>query len=120
LVPEYLESSWCLAEWRAMEKLEQERLTNSASDGFIIPVLFRGDRDRFTELCGDRQFIDFRHIAKPRSQLDSIKCRRDIEQIARRVAELAKSQSHTDCGSFLIESDKEVVSPALDDPNPLA
>jgi hypothetical protein len=120
LVPEYLESSWCLAEWRAMEELERERLSDSKSDGFIIPILFRGDDDKFAELCGDREYIDFRHIARPHSQMDNIKCRRQMEDIAHRVAELTKSQSNTDCGNFMIESGVEVVTPGLDDPNPLA
>jgi hypothetical protein len=120
LVPEYLESSWCLAEWQAMEKLERERAVDPASAGFIIPVLFRGDDDKFSDLCGVREYIDFRHVARPRSQLDTIKSRRQIEDIARQVAHLAKSSSHTDCSSFIIRSGKEIVRPRHDDPNPLA
>ena len=36
LVPQYLESAWCMAEWRAMERLEIQRL---GKQGLIIPVI---------------------------------------------------------------------------------
>jgi len=119
LVPEYLESSWCLAEWKAMERLELERATASPCDGFIIPVLFRGEDDKFSDLCGVREYSDFRHVARPRSQLDTIRARQQVEAIARRVSELSKSQPSTDCNQFLIESGKEVISPSSSDPSPL-
>jgi hypothetical protein len=59
LVPEYMESSWCRAEWRAMEQLERERTSDSAVDGFIIPILFRGHSDKIAQFCDGRMFIDF-------------------------------------------------------------
>jgi TIR domain len=120
LVPEYLESSWCLAEWRAMERLELSRNATASNDGFIIPVLFRGDYSKFADLCGIRQYSDFRHVAKPRSQLDNIRYRRQIEEIASRIAELANSKPDADCSKFVIDSNEEVVVPRFDDPDPLA
>ena len=39
LVPDYQESSWCKAEWKAMEELEQQRLDKPERRELIIPVL---------------------------------------------------------------------------------
>ena len=38
LVPEYWESSWCLAEWEAMTKLAEQRVGPSKAKSHIIPV----------------------------------------------------------------------------------
>lgn len=119
LVPEYLESSWCLAEWRAMERLEKERTKVSASDSFIIPIIYRGQDEQFDDLCGTREYCDFRSVYSPRRQLNSIRRRQQIEEIACRIAELSKRKSSTDCSKFSIEANKEVVNPNFDDPNPL-
>ena len=119
LVPEYLESSWCLAEWRAMERLEKERAKLSASDSFIIPIIYRGQDNQFDTLCGTREYCDFRGVISPWKQLNSIWCRQQIEEIACRIAELSRRKSSTDCSKFSIEAGEEVVSPRFDDPNPL-
>ena len=118
LVPEYLESSWCKAEWRAMETLELDRTTDSAN-GFIIPILFRGEEGRFADFCGIREYSDFRYVANPRSQLKTVRSRQQIEAIAQRIAELSEIGPHTDCSRFVIESDEEAITPGFDDPNPL-
>jgi len=120
LVPEYLESSWCLAEWRAMERLEAERTKVSASDSFIIPIIYRGQDKQFDTLCSAREYSDFRGVISPWTQLNSIRRRQQIEEIARRITELSKRKSRTNCTNFSIEADEEVVSPRFDDPNPLA
>jgi hypothetical protein len=57
LVPEYFESSWCKAEWDAMVKLERERVADPGTGGFIIPILFRGDKEKVAEFCGPRVFL---------------------------------------------------------------
>lgn len=119
LVPEYMESSWCIAEWKAMEQLEQERTADSDLGGFIIPIVFRGQDEKVTQFCDGRVFIDFRHIVNPRRELNSRKNREQIEHIAQRVAQLAKCQSRTDCSKFVIPIGEEVVRPSFDDPNPL-
>lgn len=121
LVPEYLESKWCKAEWDAMVQLERERAANPDADGFIIPVLFRGDKEKLAEFCGSRQIVDFRHIVKPAIQLDTIASRRTLEEIGQRVARLAARHSPTDCSKFAISIGVETAQPSLHaDPNPLA
>jgi hypothetical protein len=120
LVPEYFESSWCLAEWKAMERLEQERTANSSSISFIIPILFRGDRAKAEEFCGHHGCTDFTNIYRPAIQLNTKDSRRTFEDIARQVSTLAKIKSPTDCSKFLIHNGEEVIQPSLDDdPNPL-
>ena len=119
LVPEYFESSWCKAEWDAMVKLESERVVDPDTGGFIIPILFRGDEENVAEFCGPRVFLDFRHVVKPATQLDTMDSRRRFEDIGRRVAKLAQCHSPTDCSKFAINIGPEIVKPRLDDPNPL-
>jgi hypothetical protein len=120
LVPEYMESSWCQGEWKAMEKLERERAADPGIGGSIIPILFRGDKAKAAEFCGPRVLLDFRHIAKPSIQLNTIDSRVRIEDIARRIAQLANYPSPTDCSTFNIAVGAEVVDPGHDDPDPLA
>jgi hypothetical protein len=118
LVPEYMRSNWCRAEWRAMEKLERDRNADSNEDGIIIPIMFRGKEDKIAKFCGSRTFMDFSNIVNPKEQLDSTENRERVDSIARRVAELAR-YSPTDCGTFAINVGPEVVDPDFDDPNPL-
>lgn len=119
LVPEYLESSWCRAEWNAMEQLEQARTLDSDVGGFIIPILFRGHSDKIAQFCNGRMFIDFSHIVKPSTELNSKDSRKKIESIAQRIAELAKSHSSNDCSNFIIDIGEEIAEPGFDDPDPL-
>jgi TIR domain len=120
LVPEYLESTWCKAEWNAMEQLERERAVNPDAGGFIIPILFRGDEEKAATFCGPRVFLDFRHIVKPATQLDTMDSRRRLENIGQQVARLARHHSPTDCSKFAIDIGPERADPVPDgDPNPL-
>jgi len=120
LVPEYFESSWCLAEWKAMERLEEERTANTSSISFIIPILYRGDRTKAEEFCGPRGCTDFTNIYKPATQLNTIDSRRIFEDIGRQVSSLARIKSPTDCSKFIIYDGEEVIQPSLyDDPDPL-
>src|SRR5215217_7028588 len=86
LVPEYLESSWCKAEWKAMEKLEQERL-GGGQQGLIIPVIFRGDPKRLQAFFGTREAVDLRSVVDPSTQLRLISNRRKIEAIAAKISD---------------------------------
>jgi len=117
LVPEYMESDWCVGEWRGMQELE--RMRNVGAGDFIIPVLFRGDPERTREFVGSRLFIDFRHIYRPRTDLNTRDSRRTLENIAERVADLAKQISPSDCNAFVIDVGEDVAKPRLDDPSPL-
>lgn len=117
LVPEYLESNWCIGEWRAMEKLESKR----GRADLIIPVLLRGDPDKMSDLYGTREPIDLRKIIKPSTQLDSVKNRSELESIAARIQKFAKSLDDTcmDCNQFVIGLGPEQMTPSVQDPDPL-
>jgi hypothetical protein len=124
LVPEYIESSWCRAEWQGMVELERERRTDAALGGSIIPILFRGDLESTRNFCGPRTFLDFRKVINPRRQLEN----NDtylwaLDHIAQRVAMLANGVSPTDCrefvASFVKRTGRDVAEPRFDDPNPL-
>lgn len=121
LVPEYLESSWCLAEWKAMEKLEEKRLGPNKK-GLIIPVLFRGNFQKAEQFAGTRVIVNFKTVNKPRTQLDTVKNRGVIEDIARRIHALAKQLTSPGeiCENFEIDTDVEIITPTHDDPDPLA
>jgi hypothetical protein len=121
LVPEYQESSWCMAEWRAMEKLEKQREEQGASVELLIPVLFRGDPLKAKAFAGKRTLVDLRHVYSPH-QLAGVKNRRLLEHIAARidgiVGQLGKPIQ--DCTDFSIMSEPEVVVPTSDDADPFA
>ncbi|SRR6266852_7871709 len=117
LMPEYMESPWCRAEWQGMEELEEQR--EPGAKGAIIPVLFRGDPERAKAFAGTRVIVDFSHVDKPRTDLNTKNSRRMMEMIAHQVADLARLHSPTDCGAFVINVGQDVAEPRFDDPSPL-
>jgi hypothetical protein len=120
LSPDYMESTWCRAEWQAMEELEQKRNIDKV-DGCIIPILFRGRLEKVQELVGDRQLLDFR-VDKPGIQLRTIYNSQRLEAIGERVARLARYASPVDCADFSINVGEDADNPpsdASDSPNPL-
>lgn len=124
LVPEYIESSWCRAEWQGMVELEQERKVDASLGGSIIPILFRGDLESTRKFCGSREFLDFRKVINPRRQLgDTNIYLQLLDHIAQRVAILANRASPTDChgfvDGFVKRTGRDVVEPRFDDPSPL-
>jgi hypothetical protein len=124
LVPEYMESNWCRAEWEGMVELEEKRNTDAARGHSIIPIFFRGDPQRTQEFCGPRLLMDFRNVINPRRQLENNNTYlQTLDRIAQQVAMLANSVSPTDCrdfvDGFVRRIGTDVVAPRLDDPNPL-
>lgn len=122
LTPDYPDSNWCVGEWKAMEKLESKRL-GPGKKGLIIPVLLRGDPREWEKFVGERVYVDLR-VSKPKTQLDSVKNRQKIEEIALRISEYAKKvmDPGEDCESFHITLglEQQKPLPTLKDPDPLA
>jgi hypothetical protein len=119
LVPQYIESSWCVAEWKAMEDLEAKRLGNRRR-GLIIPVIFQGGKEDLAELFGTRETVDLRGIDKPSRQLDSVGNLRKIRAIADTVNDHVKKFAATqaDCDGFLIPEGAEKDTPRIVGPSP--
>jgi hypothetical protein len=120
LVPEYPDSSWCRAEWDAMEKLEGKRL-GAGKRGLIIPVALRRSPDEWNNLL-KRKPEDFSKVVVPENQLGSVSNVTKIQRIAEKVAQLVsqvKAPSE-DCGQFLLQLPGETLSdtPTFGDPNP--
>lgn len=120
LVPEYLESSWCRAEWKAMEELEGIRSVKDKSDGLIFPVLFRGDLAKAATFAAGRDVLDFRHVYRPPIQLNTIKSRKTLEDMAQRIQYFSQQLECKPCDKFRIEAGPETVVLTFDDPNPIA
>jgi len=119
LVPEYFESDWCRAEWKAMEKLEAKRSVNEKRDGLIVPVLLRGDMEKAAGLAQDRDILDFRRVINPKRHLDTNRSRQILESIANRIKGYSRTLQCTACDDFRIDLGPEQNAPALDDPDPL-
>jgi TIR domain len=120
LVPEYWESSWCLAEWEAMNGLAEQRVGVASAKGHIIPVLVRGDETKAQELADTREIVDLRYVNKPSTQLGTVSSREKIEHIAQMVAAAVQQVADIQpCDQFAIPVGEEVITPGLDDPNPL-
>jgi hypothetical protein len=117
LQPEYLESRWCLEEWRAMERLEVQRL-GAGRRGLIIPIVRRGNLQLFTNLAGDRQLLDLSRVVAPLREFDNIKYRRIVQDIVNRIQTVLQSLPEPDCTQFLIQGPEERLPPRAPDPSP--
>ena len=120
LTPEYLDSSWCQAEWRAMLDFEAKRLENRA--GLVIPVVLRGEIQQW-ETRYERKPVDLRvHVP---DQLKNIKHSSKIKRIADIVGDLVQTvgQQVPNCEGFKVSFDVEkdilAFSPPYVDPDPL-
>lgn len=121
LVPQYLESSWCVDEWKAMEKLEVHRLGNDK--GLILPIVMHGQKESFEQFVGERHVADFSHIVAPKQQLKTVGNSKRIKKMAERISRFSSSLGgpSVDCGTFTITEGTERVIPSPDaDPDPLA
>jgi hypothetical protein len=119
LVPEYIESSWCVAEWKAMEGLEAKRLNGQR--GLIIPVIFQGKKEDLTELFGTRQCIEFSNLLKPSRELSSRANLQKIADIATTINEYVKKfgAAQAECDGFRIPIDgAEENTPKIVEPSP--
>jgi hypothetical protein len=120
LIPEYLESSWCVGEWKAMESLEASR----GQIGLIIPVLYRGKESDFAGLLGaERRPIDFSEVVVPAKQLkDNVLYASKIEAIANTINRWARdsAKSPANCDGFSIPLGPEENTPKIAERSPFA
>lgn len=122
LTPEYLDSSWCQAEWEAMVAFEAKRLGPSQK-GLVIPVVLRGEIKQW-ESRYNRKPVDLR-VDLP-SQLHNIKRSSAIKDIVDIITKFVAKAGDpcADCRTFRLSIDlgPEVVSApsSFTDPNPLA
>src|SRR6516165_6766347 len=86
VVPEYFESKWCVAEWLAMQDLEEKRLGRGKQE-LIIPVVCVGEFETLENYLGTRlaKAFDIRNIVSPSRQLNTLTNLRKIEAIARMI-----------------------------------
>lgn len=123
LVPQYWESSWCRAEWKAMEDLESERLGKNKKEGLIIPIIYRGETEEWRKLIGVREPTVL-NVLKPATQLDNISNLDKIDKIARRIERFVNMLRDpcVNCNEFripIVGKEDKIVT-AFTDPNPVA
>jgi hypothetical protein len=117
LVPEYPDSSWCAAEWAAMEMLEMKRL--GGKRGLILPIALKRSADEWNRIY-KRKPADFSKVAVPANQLETVKQVQKIQEIAAKIEELVKQVHETceDCTKFMltIGEEKLNLTPTFKDP----
>jgi TIR domain len=118
LTPEYIESSWCMAEWHAMESLEQQRLSNNR--GLIIPILFKGSRQMFEPTVCGRTVMDLNGLLKPSRQLNTLPNRQKIRDIAFYIDDYVKvlRSNIPHCDGFKIPVGKDQITLKVLEPSP--
>ena len=102
-MPDYLESEWCLAEWKAMEKLEQQRLGKERE--LILPILLQGDRKQIEDFVGTKIYMDLSKVVDPAQELNTTEYRREIKKLAELIDERVKKldDAEVDCSDFSID-----------------
>jgi len=116
VVPEYFESSWCMAEWNAMATFEKKRLGPN-KHGLIFPVTCGGNPATLRPLYSPYQDAgDFRDIVAPVKQLDSVRSRKKIKLIADQINYLAKSLPPPECDNFSLNLGPEEINPRIKEP----
>ena len=120
-VPKYPKHTYCLQEYTAMEKIEEMRLellgsNHDSERGMIIPILFRGDRDKLPQkIRSHRHFCDF---SKFTTAFTSIRRKKEyvekIEDIAQFVARLydecrsSGKELCSSCDAFEMPTEDEI------------
>ena len=118
LVPEYADSDWCKAEWKAMEHLEEKRL--GTSKGLIIPIVLKRTPAEWEALY-KRKPVDFSKVSIPgqlKSATNSDKIKRIADIINNYVGKVP--DPCLDCTNFMlaVEEDKLSSPPTFADPDP--
>jgi hypothetical protein len=118
LTPEYIESSWCMAEWRAMESLEQQRLPHDR--GLIIPLLFKGPRQLFEPAVSGRTVMDFNGLLKPSRQLNKLSNLKKVQDIASYIDNHVRvlRARPPDCDGFKINVGTDEITLRVQEPSP--
>lgn len=118
LVPDYLDSDWCRAEWEAMTSLETKRKQKE----LIIPVLLDGEEKQIKRFVNGRKWIDMKKISKTR-QLDNVGYRNIIRDIAHKIDNQVRriQDAGDDCSTFTFPEglDPEGRKDIYQDPDPL-
>jgi hypothetical protein len=117
---DYFSREYCQKEWDAMVDLEIKRLGRSARS-MIIPILLRATEDEqgepiLPERMKDMQYEDFRSIVNPRQQFTSIKTRKKIERLLKRINDLRKQSQdpRVDCDAYDLATVVAITSPPSD------
>lgn len=120
LTPEYLESEWCVAEWKAMEQLEKKRLGKDRKE-LIIPLLFQGSPVQMEKFADVRTVVKLPALYDPLKEMDGIEFRKLLKPVADVITSHAKEIKNTceDCGQFRIEVGPEVPTTQYQDPTPI-
>ncbi len=120
LTPEYPDSSWCDAEWKAMELWESKRLGPNKK-GLIIPVVSRGDVKQWEDYF-KRKPVDLR-VDVPNSQLLSVRNSTKIRKIAESIEKFVNDVTDPceDCAMFQLNVGIEKIRtpPSFTVPSPL-
>jgi hypothetical protein len=132
--PRYFDRThpYCAREYRAMEKLEEERLariSNRPASGLIIPVIFRGDPAELPQLLKRRLYWDFSsytlvdpEIANNREYASKIaKIAESIYQIHRKL-DACRPHPCANCDQYELPSEQEIgawLETVLSPPQPL-
>lgn len=123
LVPQYWESSWCRAEWQAMENFESKRLGKNKKEGLIFPVIYRGETEKWRKLIGVREPTEL-NVVKPATQLNNVSNLEKIEKIADRIEKFVNmlKKPYVNCNEFRIPivGEEDEIGTTFGDPNPIA
>ena len=117
-----MNGTYCAREFKAMELLEEKRLTLLGKDrnlqhSLIIPVVYRGQSDLPNFLSSERQCYMFEsfHVCG-KSYLRNRIYQESVKKIAKYIYERCKelesleSDPCNDCGTFELPSKDEIVS----------
>jgi hypothetical protein len=120
IVPEYFESAWCRAEWRAMELWEEKRHEKGRAQ-LIIPIICTGDPNLLEAKIHPRQAIDLRYIVSPNRQMSSIRTLTTIRDVADKINNLAKILPvvDIDCEAYSLGAvGSDLSTPEFREPSP--
>jgi TIR domain len=103
---DYFSREYCVREWEVMADLELKRLGRPARS-MIIPILLRAPEDHrggaiLPEQLRDLQYEDFRSILAPRQQFATIRVRKQVQRLLKRIDDLRRQSVDpiVDCDSY--------------------
>ncbi|MDX6603256.1 MAG: hypothetical protein QOF13_2458 [Solirubrobacterales bacterium] len=114
-VPQYFRRPYCQREFRAMQILEERRLTDIGLEphkGMIIPIILRGERERLPNGLGEEvHCLEFSRFSTSNSEI--IRHESFIDQIAERAAFIEEvfqlgNGLTEDCSQFSIPELEEI------------
>jgi hypothetical protein len=121
VLPQYFESAWCVAEWKAMEAFERKRAIQR-QQSLIIPVLVGGDPDLLNPKLGGRTSHDLRGVGTPARHFKTPRIIEEIQRIAEAINNmqaLMRADGGTECDQFSLGIGTDSVSPDYPEPSPM-